>query len=311
MAILPGFPGLEADILVNDIARKEYIDPDSLDEDSPNTVTTYIEAEADVSFVVQLRRDHRFKYRSNELCCIVSLDGKKVRHLLLKDNTAVGYNAVSIDASYYENDMGSFKKKFFFSTLTTSDAPMKPLDKKLLAEMKALGQITISIHRVVTSGEDLNAAKAKEIAFTTGDISEKALKGKAISRTTKLGPPIPTIPPRTYSATWTDPRDKPFAVFNFRYRSMNDLKAELIVPRSASPVPLEKRAVEDLSQGEMRELLKRQKQQLEEAARVKRESRKNMKHERDGGAVVNVDDDELSVLPAKRRRIETVDLTED
>lgn len=44
--------------------------------------------------------------------------------------------------------------------------------------------------------------------------------------------------------------------------SIDDLKAELIVPRSESPVPLENRPVEDLSQDEMRELLKRQKQQL-------------------------------------------------
>lgn len=120
MAILPGFPGLEADILVNGIARKEYVDPNSLDEDSPNTVTTFIEAEEDVNFVVQLRRDHRFKYRSNELRWSVSLDGKEVKNSVLDGIDGVGYGAAIIDASYYETADGSFKKKFFFSTLTTS-----------------------------------------------------------------------------------------------------------------------------------------------------------------------------------------------
>jgi hypothetical protein len=44
--------------------------------------------------------------------------------------------------------------------------------------------------------------------------------------------------------------------------SVDDLKAELIIPRSESPVPLEDRPVEDLSLDEMRELLKRQKKQM-------------------------------------------------
>lgn len=120
MAILRGYPGLEADILVNGVARKEYVDPDSSHEDTPHSVTVYIEAQEDASFSVQLRRDDRFKYRSNELCWSVQLDGKKVRETLLKDNTDIDYRHATIDGTYYQTDSGSFKKNFFFSTLTTS-----------------------------------------------------------------------------------------------------------------------------------------------------------------------------------------------
>ncbi|QDS76258.1 hypothetical protein FKW77_001479 [Venturia effusa] len=269
MAILPGFPGLKADILVNGVARREYVDPDSLDEDSPNTVTTYIEAEDDANFAVQFRRDHRFKYQSHELCCTVSLDGKTVSRIAVGNNADPSYGSTVIDASYYNTDNGSFKKKFLFSTLTTCDAPIKTLDQKLLKEIKALGQITIEVHRVVTSGECLQISKTKEVAFATGDISEKALK--------------------------------------------DDLKAELIIPRSESPVPLENRPLEDLSLEEMRELLKRQRQQIEEAARVKREGRNNVKRERnrDHDSVIDMDNEDVTMLPVKRRRVEAVDLTRD
>jgi hypothetical protein len=67
---------------------------------------------------------------------------------------------------------------------------------------------------------------------------------------------------------------KPFAVFNFRYRSSGKcfchssapltliitaaaLKSLHIIPRSPSPVPLEDRPEEDLTPAEMAELLKR------------------------------------------------------
>ncbi|KAE9969442.1 hypothetical protein BLS_005353 [Venturia inaequalis] len=310
MAILRGYPGLEADILVNGVARKEYLDPELSDADTPNCTTVYIEAQEDTSFVVQLRRDGRFRYKSSQLCWSVQLDGKKVRDTLLHNNSEVGYDRATIDGTYYQTDSGSFKKSFFFSTLTTNDTPVKILDKKLLKQMTELGQITIGVHRVVIHGPSATT-KTKEVTFGTEEVSEKALKGRAISRKTKLGPPVSVSALPSSITQFIDARDKPFAVFNFRYRSMNDLKAELIVPRSESPVPLENRLVDDLSREEMRELLKRQKQQIEEAARIKREGRNNVKRERDGHAVVDVDDDELSTLPAKRRCIETVDLTGD
>jgi hypothetical protein len=202
MAILPGFPGLEADILVNDVARKEYPDPETSNEDSPSSVTTYIEAEEGAKFVVQLRRDHRFKYRANELCWSVRLDGKMVRSTLIKDGTEPFYGKSTIEDTRYQTDNGCFIKHFFFSTLTTSrqislslvilrlikyagDTPVKTLDKKLLQELKELGQITISVHRVITGEPILAARRETEVGIDTGDVSEKALKGKAISRKAK------------------------------------------------------------------------------------------------------------------------------
>jgi hypothetical protein len=85
--------------------------------------------------------------------------------------------------------------------------------------------------------------------------------------------------PRNFDCTNIDPKEKPFAHFCFRYRSIStssfslhhpfacivelttavdDLKAELIIPRSPSPIPLEDRPLESLSLEESLELLRRQ-----------------------------------------------------
>lgn len=50
-------------------------------------------------------------------------------------------------------------------------------------------------------------------------------------------------------------------------------------------------------------------EQQEEAARVKREVRRNVIRERNAESVIDVNDDEVTTLPTKRRRIDTVDLT--
>ena len=55
----------------------------------------------------------------------------------------------------------------------------------------------------------------------------------------------------------------PFFVKRFLYRTRNALQSEMIIPRSPSPQPLEERAEEDLTPEEMRELIRRQKVDLD------------------------------------------------
>lgn len=59
---------------------------------------------------------------------------------------------------------------------------------------------------------------------------------------------------------------KPFATFIFRYRSRDALKAEYIIPRTPSPVPLEERHVEDLTVEEAREHVSRLKVCIEDCS---------------------------------------------
>jgi hypothetical protein len=73
-----------------------------------------------------------------------------------------------------------------------------------------------------------------------------------------LGAAEPGKKPSTWLVKYVDGLKHPIAVFNFRYRSRDDLKAERILPRSPTPVPLEDRPVEELTLEETRELLRRE-----------------------------------------------------
>lgn len=89
-----------------------------------------------------------------------------------------------------------------------------------------------------------------------------------------LGPARSVRPRKVYTTMYIDPPDIPFATVEFRYRSLGmwlmtlqtqtahtcleALKVEGVMPRSPSPMPLEERPIDSLSQQEMRELLIRQ-----------------------------------------------------
>ncbi|KAF2418229.1 hypothetical protein EJ08DRAFT_683937 [Tothia fuscella] len=94
-------------------------------------------------------------------------------------------------------------------------------------------------------------------------------------------------------------------------RSTADLQAKMIIPRSPTPVPLEERAVDELTPEEMRELLVRQRKReaRDQLARVRIKS--EFKRERKD----TTSDDDVEVLqqpPRKRiKAAETIDLTGD
>lgn len=95
------------------------------------------------------------------------------------------------------------------------------------------------------------------------------------------------------------------------------LQSLLIIPRSPSPVPLEDRDVDTLTPEEMRELLRRQRERDAASQNMKQEREVKRERTRERSSTAN-DDDEVSFVSAKRRRLpvflnedgaETVDLT--
>jgi hypothetical protein len=123
-------------------------------------------------------------------------------------------------------------------------------------------------------------------------ISEKALKGKAVSHATRyfvylsiyivsflqtfrLGESEVARQPRVFRADYVYDRNKPFATFKFKYRSLGTpsmlstnicplttisdaLKASCIIPRSPTLESLDDRPESDLNTDELRELLRRE-----------------------------------------------------
>ncbi|KAL8299224.1 hypothetical protein RB594_003667 [Gaeumannomyces avenae] len=71
-----------------------------------------------------------------------------------------------------------------------------------------------------------------------GPINEKALKGRALSlRTTANAEPgaMPNSRRHSYNYRLVDPKQRPFAVFEFRYRTKDDLIKEAILRAPPSP----------------------------------------------------------------------------
>ncbi|KAE9965051.1 hypothetical protein BLS_007893 [Venturia inaequalis] len=136
--------------------------------------------------------------------------------------------------------------------------------KQLVEEFEKLGKITCKVYRIIASdekpvtGDERNYDKDPSVG--TGSVPEKALekahRGRSLSRRTELGPAVAKTPSSctSFKKTYIDKEDEPFACFVFKYRSMEDLHKELIVPR---PDDLESRPVSSLSVQEKDRLIEK------------------------------------------------------
>ncbi|KAK7932154.1 hypothetical protein PG985_002866 [Apiospora marii] len=102
------------------------------------------------------------------------------------------------------------------------------------AKTKDLGVIEVRVFRIIlreaTDFQAGTAARKQDL-----ELSEKALKGKAISHGASYGRPTTGAPTNSFEAEDIPEDDGPIAIFRFLYRSRDALKQELIIPRSPSP----------------------------------------------------------------------------
>ncbi|TLD18931.1 ATP-dependent RNA helicase [Venturia nashicola] len=182
------------------------------------------------------------------------------------------------------------------------------------AQVSNIGQIVLKLHRIEIRGRGSTRYKyAQNDDRVANSIAEKALKGRSISRKIELGATLPSgRAGYQLLKDYIDPKDRPFAVCKFRHRSMDDLYAEMIVPR---PIPLEDREPESLSLEEMRELVRRQEADLQNLRRQIEENRANLSGTQGIKHELKREHDpefgESSGSTFRRRCIETVDLTDD
>ena len=124
-----------------------------------------------------------------------------------------------------------------------------------------------------------------------------------------MGKAEPTAPTTYVSVEYPWGPD-PFATYTFKYRSHRDLQIEGIIPRSPSPVPLEERDPDTLTPEEARELIRIQRQQLQDRAKIKKEKREREEDEDAGDGEVRMTGEQR-----KRQRtstdsgIEVIDLS--
>ncbi|KAL9110510.1 MAG: hypothetical protein Q9227_004868 [Pyrenula ochraceoflavens] len=323
MAILAN---VEVKIWVNGRTAREYRDEDIADNSHPNTISRYIEGISGAPFAIDIRYFKRFKFgEANYLHCDISCDGELREAVALFKETNARYEGrqtVHSKMSIREEDSW---KEF---DLCFGDIVTRPDPAQCQKVKEDFGSIKVKIYRHIALPEDIEPysnPKCKNDA-----ISEKMLKGRALSIRTNLSNGIPSSAPAFFRMRKYD--EAPVAVFCFKYRSRKDLQDLLIIHRSPTPIPLEERPESELSLEEARELVRRHRAgqqsikiegQNQQGIKIEGQKQPLLKRERSASSENTLpetkrqetceSDDEVQFVRAKSRtmdaEIEVVDLT--
>ncbi|KAK0313611.1 hypothetical protein LTR01_001868 [Friedmanniomyces endolithicus] len=337
MAIHPNLPGLVVSIRANGEDLPEYDeDGAEADERNPNACVKYIEAISGARFYIDYSFDSKtFPHINSNISVDAHLDcgygsAQRVDPAYIRSS----YRG-SLEWAVRDTKNGRTKHAMMFSELLVSEdaAP----DKSLIGTLAALGTIKVEVYKVDLQPDKVrkgpkheggkgrgqykarhSAARLEEeptLLVPDGRISEKLLKGRALTHQATVGPAIPIPSSSGFKSTRIGP---PLAVFLFKYRSRGALQALHLIPRSPSPVLLENRPIEELSMDDMRELIRRQR--VNGNTRVETKVKGEFKREREISANES-DGDDVEVVEhhSKRKRttgrrassVSVVDLCDD
>ncbi|KAK0657845.1 hypothetical protein B0T16DRAFT_386311 [Cercophora newfieldiana] len=243
--------GLEVTIEVDGRTAKEYDPCDDSDNGPPEGcnfhipetqlesnekpyVIKYIEAKAGASFQFRVKRLPTFEHHSHHIAFGYRVDHVQIElqhdHTVTAGNKNTTWDAVKGHVMLYDKEEDSHKQcSFRFAALdidaenTTSPDEMK----KQLERSKQVGLLRVTMFHM-GHGDFVEYTGSKTDAFTVAppenQLSEKALKGKTLDTQVTWGDAtkVSTVA-RRVKAVYHDPMSRPFAVFDFRYRSMAEV----------------------------------------------------------------------------------------
>ncbi|KAK3900512.1 hypothetical protein C8A05DRAFT_35853 [Staphylotrichum tortipilum] len=260
MAITPSIPGLSVSVKVRGITAFEYNDPDA--EDRPAVtpdlaahfdlppgaanlplprVVKYIKAEPNALFCVQVSKAPSFERRSHHIAYELQLDGQRnIFEHECYDGRPLGLWISKADSQRSGNQTNGYKRhKFVFSAVSVIEGAS--LSQEALKEQTKLseccGTLKVLFYRMdwCLVGQNVIAGPVNPPDLGPAELSEKALKGKAIDCTTSFVTEGSCNAPKTILRGYSDPSRRPFAVFEFRYRFQEGLIREGVIPR---PIPI-------------------------------------------------------------------------
>ncbi|KAK3954930.1 hypothetical protein QBC32DRAFT_68765 [Pseudoneurospora amorphoporcata] len=254
MAILSCLPGLKVNVRIGSELAKEYDAPaEEVEARSksfefykiPSRVgdgmpysLSYIESKPGEHFEFVIdTRDTKLHQAGNS---------QKIRLTAVLDGFKACPDIVRSELFTYSNcltgshDTGFFSTSFKFAALDIVEVPVPEKDiKKQIEEANKYGTLLIKLELVrikeslSTAGHNISTPKPAVMG-----VAEKALKGKAVdSRTTFQSEP--THVPNFAAIDYSDSKRRPFAIFEFRYRTMEGLIRESIVPRPEEVIDVE------------------------------------------------------------------------
>ncbi|KAH8907232.1 hypothetical protein BR93DRAFT_978710 [Coniochaeta sp. PMI_546] len=257
MAVIKAL-GLSVSIVINGKAVPEYDDPDpGLYDKPPGTkvVNKYIESEDDIEYSIRCEAlpQHRWlpNRKGNILEFGVTIDGQYQHTKCLSfDHWDDGVYTDIVGVPTYTGRKRGTLSKFRFGSINALDEADPRTVKKDLKRAETLGVICIEVLRTLEIGEYTKVPRTTAKERPKLDLAGEALKGRAVSHGTTLSAASRATKADLGTRIKTKEVDKqPYAIFNFKYRSIDDLRSELIVPRSPSrdaSAEVEKLSAEEL-----------------------------------------------------------------
>lgn len=240
MAILTNLPGIIVTVVSNG-PRDEYVDDSdwALKEHilPPQGFRTsnFVQVIDDAEFRIRIEVTPEYRVNSG-LSFVAEVDGTPICMLSVKYEDLLRETWVGHLDAFVKRISSTqvASRPLKFSSITKVDNVDSEQVKKDAEDMASVGEIYVYVHRTAPG----NAAVSN---FPTPDpkqigrVSEKALKGQAISHSVGYGAEQHILRPTSPKTVFLDGQQKPTAVFRFKYRSKQALQAELIIPRSPSP----------------------------------------------------------------------------
>ncbi|KAF2801159.1 hypothetical protein K505DRAFT_380938 [Melanomma pulvis-pyrius CBS 109.77] len=314
MAILPGLPGLQVEVVVGDSPLIEYDDEEE-EETRAKTVSKYIEAATGAEFKVRYYFANTFLLRHG-VQVEVSVDGDSMSRQVLRMSKIAKTKTFTCAGASSRIGRKRYEHNFRFSELKKAEDSGQGIDRTLKKALESAGKIMVDFHYVK------NIKKVKASRYTLdphagisslGTIPEKALSTKGLSHSTSFADPK-ECKSGSVSCELVGSKDSPFARFIFKYRSLARLKEMWIIRRTPSPdlrtpmprptpVPqqetsaTELRRLEDLNKEEMLVLLRHYREKDSATPKIKQEAKRELPDD---------DENEISVVgerSAKHRRL--------
>ena len=199
MAIISEVEGLNVQVLVNGQPLVEYDDDEEVGDENngiQKTTTKYIEAISDAEFTIRYTFDKTFVHKGNDIDVEVYMDGQYMEGHIRRSPELQSGCLATVTGHRYRQGNQWFERKFSFSKLSigecgipkiyppankssVEDHTLKPT-AEIVAKLQQTGVISVRIHRLVARHQSNGSHKDKH-GNGIGQISEKALKGRALS----------------------------------------------------------------------------------------------------------------------------------
>ncbi|KAK8087104.1 hypothetical protein PG994_002078 [Apiospora phragmitis] len=260
MTVNEDVPSIHVAVQINGVDVTEYDAPDAGDDDaSEPTVTKYIECIDDANFTVRMgvNRSYEWGYNNHALSFQVYVDGHWVIGKLFKNpmgpdagffpppEESVIRGREEINPATGEWELRNFK----FASVTTVDEAQQERVKADMKIANKLGVIEVRVLRGIIGGEIMT--RPGNIKNNKFELSEKSLKGKAVSHGTSYVEALKreTIIPRT-----PPPRSPRLAALTEAERDwlarerLEQLKATKVKREGGAPIKREHGEYYDLTQ---------------------------------------------------------------